>query len=68
MEMTFNELHAESCRECGQSNIMFKQVMINDRLEREGIEDFKQDKFNNCLDRAVAIYMPYYDPKNVTPE
>lgn len=68
MEMTFTDLHAEACRECGQSNIMFNQVMINDRLEREGLADFKQNKFDNCLDRAIAIYMPYYEEGNVIHE
>ncbi len=66
--MQFNQLHAEACRECGQSDMMLKQVMLNDRLEREGLADFKQDNFENCLDRSVAIWMPYYDPKNATHE
>lgn len=68
MKMTFTDLHAEACRECGQSNIMFKQVLLNNRLEKEDLPDFKQENFENCLDRAIAIWMPYYDPENVTHE
>ena len=65
MDMTFNELHAEACRECGQSNRMFGQVLLNEQLEREGLEEFKQDKSTSCLDRAIKIYMPYFDPNRV---
>lgn len=66
--MTFNNLHAAACSECGQSEIMLKQVRLNDANERAGQEEFKQDKFENCLQRAIAIYMPYYDPENVVHE
>lgn len=62
--MTFLELHAESCRECGQSEIMLRQVLLNDTLEREGREEFIQDNFGTCMERGITLYMPYYDSKN----
>jgi len=62
--MDFKDLHLEACMECGQSEVMLKQVKLNDRIEREGQEEFSQDNFKNCLDRAITIYMPYYDEDN----
>lgn len=62
--MTFKELHIEAVIECGQSNIMLRQVLLNDRLEKDGLDDFKQDNFDTCLERGITVYMPYYDPKN----
>ncbi len=64
--MTFSELHAEAVTECGQSTLMLSQVMLNDKLEREGREEFQQDKFSTCMDRGITLYMPYYDHKNET--
>ncbi len=66
--MTWNDLHAEACRECGQDNLIFQKVQLNDKAERDGKEEFAQDKFENCLDRAKAIYMPYYKEGNVIHE
>lgn len=62
--MDFKDLHVESCRECGQSDIMLKQIQLNDRIEREDQDEFTQDNFENCLERAIAVYMPYYDADN----
>ena len=62
--MDFKDLHAQSCRECGQSEIMLKQVQLNDRIEREDQDEFTQDNFENCLERAITVYMPYYDADN----
>lgn len=64
MKMTFNDLHAAACAECGQSDLMLKQVLLNDSLEREGRKEFKQERFENCLERAISIYMPYCNPKD----
>jgi len=62
--MDFKDLHLEACMECGQSEVMLKQVKLNDRIEREGQEEFTQDNFKNCLERAITIYMPYFDENN----
>ena len=64
--MTFKELHAEAVRECGQSEIMLKQVLLNDANERAGQEEYKQDKFGTCMERGIVLYMPYYDSENLT--
>ena len=64
--MTFKELHAEAVRECGQSEIMLKQVLLNDANERADQEEYKQDKFGTCMERGITLYMPYYDSENPT--
>ncbi len=66
--ITWNDLHAEACRECGQDNLIFQKVLVNDKAERDGKEEFAQEKFDNCLDRAKTIYMPYYEEGNVIHE
>ncbi|MCK5601412.1 hypothetical protein KAR91_06080 [Candidatus Pacearchaeota archaeon] len=66
--MTFNDLHAMACNECGQSDLMLKQIRLNDANERARQEEFKQEKFENCLERAIAIYMPYFESGNVIHE
>ena len=64
--MTFNDLHVDAVARCRQSDVMLKQIFLNDRLEKEGLDDFKQDNFSDCRERAITIYMPYFDSRNET--
>jgi hypothetical protein len=63
--MTFPDYHAHLAEKFNLSPEQRHEVANNDQRERAGEEKFKQENYSNCLERAIDIYMPYYDASNM---